>query len=117
MSDSAAPWTATCQAPLSVGFLRQEYWTFSRGFPGSGIKPASPAVAGRFLTVEPPWKSKKFCWGKEQKRGGIGARGNAGSNKDFILLPLRWISHAQKNSVIKESLTYPFSRPVIFKLF
>ena len=22
----AAPWTVTCQVPLSMGFLRQEYW-------------------------------------------------------------------------------------------
>ena len=27
MSDSATPWTAAHQAPLSVGFSRQEYWT------------------------------------------------------------------------------------------
>ena len=26
MSDSATPWTVACQAPLSMGFLRQEYW-------------------------------------------------------------------------------------------
>ena len=25
--DSAAPWTAACQAPLSMGFSRQEYWS------------------------------------------------------------------------------------------
>ena len=37
MSDSfATPWTAACQAPLPVGFSRQEYWSgvdvpFSRG--------------------------------------------------------------------------------------
>ena len=23
----ATPWTAACQAPLSMGFSRQEYWT------------------------------------------------------------------------------------------
>ena len=27
MSDSATPWTAAYQAPLSVGFSRQEYWS------------------------------------------------------------------------------------------
>ena len=33
MSDSVTPWTVTCQALLSLGFLRQEYWSiyFSRG--------------------------------------------------------------------------------------
>ena len=27
MSNSANPWTAACQAPLSMGFSRQEYWS------------------------------------------------------------------------------------------
>ena len=27
MSDSATPWTVACQAPLSMGFSRQEYWS------------------------------------------------------------------------------------------
>ena len=27
MSDSAIPQTVACQAPLSVGFSRQEYWS------------------------------------------------------------------------------------------
>ena len=42
MSDSATPWTAPLQAPLSVGFPRQEYWSglpFSapRDLPDTGI--------------------------------------------------------------------------------
>ena len=27
VSNSATPWTAACQAPLSMGFSRQEYWS------------------------------------------------------------------------------------------
>ena len=27
MSDSATPWAVACQAPLSMGFSRQEYWS------------------------------------------------------------------------------------------
>ena len=27
MSDSGAPWTVAHQAPLTTGFLRQEYWS------------------------------------------------------------------------------------------
>ena len=46
----ATPWTVACQAPLSMGFSRQEYW---RGLPcpppgdlpKSGIEPASPAAS------------------------------------------------------------------------
>ena len=29
MSDSVTPWTVTCQAPLSLGFSRQEYWNLA----------------------------------------------------------------------------------------
>jgi len=42
-------WTVACQAPLSMGFSRQEYWSGlpfpSPGYlPNSGIKPGSPAL-------------------------------------------------------------------------
>ena len=47
--------------PLSMGFPRQEYWSGlpfpSPGdLPDSGVKPTSPALAGGFLTAEPPGK-------------------------------------------------------------
>ena len=64
VSDSfVTPWTIARQAPLSMGFLRQEYWSGlpfpSLGdLPTPGIKPASPALAGRFFTTEPPEKPK-----------------------------------------------------------
>ena len=55
------PWTIVCQAPLSMGFSRQEYWSgFPFPSPGDlsdpGIKPTSPALAGGFFTTEPPGK-------------------------------------------------------------
>ena len=59
MSDSfETPWTVAHQAPLSLGFTRQEYWS---GLPFSpledlsdqGIKPISSALAGGFFTTEP----------------------------------------------------------------
>ena len=55
----ATSWTLACQAPLSMGFPRQEYWSAllfpSLGdLPDPGIKPASPALAGRSFTTEPP---------------------------------------------------------------
>ena len=51
------PWTVAHQAPLSMEFSRQEYWSglpfLSPGhLPNPGIKPASlvsPALAGGFL--------------------------------------------------------------------
>ena len=50
-------WTVTCQAPQSMGFPRQEYWSSllfaSPGdLPNPGIEPESPALAGRFFTTE-----------------------------------------------------------------
>ena len=58
MSDSSAfPWAITHQAPLSMGFPRQEYWSGlpfpSPGdLPDPGIKPSSPALAGGLFTTE-----------------------------------------------------------------
>ena len=45
----ATPWTVACQAPLSMGFSRQEYWSRlpfpSPGdLPNPGTKPRSPAL-------------------------------------------------------------------------
>ena len=56
-----APWTVTCQAPLSIEFSRQEYLPYPPlgDLPDPGIKPASPvfpALAGGFFTTELPGK-------------------------------------------------------------
>ena len=54
-------WTMACQAPLSMGFFRQEYWS-GLPFPPPGhlsvpgIEPTSLALAGGFFTTEPPGK-------------------------------------------------------------
>ena len=58
VSDSATPGTVACQAPLSLGFPRQEYGTgFPFPSPGDlpdpGFKPTSPALVGGFFTTEP----------------------------------------------------------------
>ena len=58
------PWTAACQAPLSMEFSRQEYWSglpfpTPGNCPSLGIEPASlvsPALAGGFFTAAPPVK-------------------------------------------------------------
>ena len=50
-----------CQAPLSIGLPRQEYWN-GLSFPSPGDLPdpgtesMSPALAGRFFTTELPGK-------------------------------------------------------------
>ena len=55
------PWTVAHQALLVHEIPRQEYWSGlpfpSLGeLPNPGIKPASPALAGRFITAELPGK-------------------------------------------------------------
>ena len=57
----ATPWTVAYQAPLSMKFSRQEYWSGlpypSPGdLPDPGIKPMFPAVQADTLPSEPPGK-------------------------------------------------------------
>ena len=57
----ATPWTVAHQAPPSMGFSRQEYWS-GLLFPSLGdlpdpeIEPRSPALQADTLTSEPPGK-------------------------------------------------------------
>ena len=61
------PWTIARQAPQSMGFLRQEYWSGlpcppPGDLPNPGIKPESlmsPALAGKFLTTSTTWEAPK----------------------------------------------------------
>ena len=59
LSDYVTPWTVAHQAPLSMGFHRQEYWS-GLSFPPPGDLPdpgigpvslTSPALAAGFLTT------------------------------------------------------------------
>ena len=55
------PWTVAFQAPLFMGFSRQEYWSGlpfppAGDLPDPGIKPTSPALAGGFFSTRPPGK-------------------------------------------------------------
>ena len=54
-------WTVARQAPPTMGFSRQEYWSGlpfpSPGdLPDPGIEPGSPALEADALTFEPPGK-------------------------------------------------------------
>ena len=55
------PWTVAYQAPPSMGFSRQEYWS-GLPFPSPGnlpdpaIEPRSPTLRADALTSEPPGK-------------------------------------------------------------
>ena len=62
MSDSATSWSVTRQAPLSMGFPRQEYWS---GVPcpppgdlsDPGSEPGSPPLPGGFFTTSATWEA------------------------------------------------------------
>ena len=61
VSDSATALTVAHQAPLSMGFSRQEYWSglpfpSPKDLPDPGIKPTPFVLAGGFFTTEPPGK-------------------------------------------------------------
>ena len=73
MSDSlrVIQWIVTHQAPLSMGFSRQEYWSglpcpttedLPRDLQAQGLNWhlfMSPALAGRFFTTSTTWESLK----------------------------------------------------------
>ena len=68
MSDSVTPRTVACQAPLSVEFSKQEYWS-GLPFPTPGLLPdpgveptslASSALSGEFSNTALPAKPLIF---------------------------------------------------------
>ena len=67
VSDSVTPRTVARQAPVSMGFCRQEYWSGlpcppPGDLPDPEIKSASlksPALAGRFFTTNATWEAPK----------------------------------------------------------
>ena len=60
------PWTVVSQAPLSMGFSRQEYWCGlpfppPGKVPHPGIKPLSlmcPTLAGEVFTTNASWEAQ-----------------------------------------------------------
>ena len=99
------PQTVALQAPLSMGFSRQEYQS-GLPFPSPGdlphpgiepASPASPALAGEFLTAAPG------CIVKKQSRGGRGSHGKPAWSADatesaFMFPTLRMVLHQKKTS-------------------
>ena len=61
----AIPWTVACQAPLSLGFSRQEYWSElpcppTGDLPDPGIESTSlmsPVLVGGFFTTTGTWEA------------------------------------------------------------
>ena len=61
----AIPWTVVCQAPLSMRFFRQEYWSGLPGdLPDPGIEASSltsPALPGGHFTTSTTWEARPHC--------------------------------------------------------
>ena len=61
-------WTVARQAPLSMGFFRQEHWSGlpyapPGDFPNPGIEPTSlmsPALAGELFTTSVAWEAPEW---------------------------------------------------------
>ena len=58
------PWTLALQAPLSMEFSRQDYWSGlpfppPGGLPDPGIKPKSPALSDRLFSTSTSWENYK----------------------------------------------------------
>ena len=72
----ATPWTIAHQAPLSIGFSRQEYWSRlpcppPGDLPDPGTEPTtlkSPALAGKLFTTSTTWEA---LGEREATRNGI----------------------------------------------
>ena len=88
--------TEALQAPLSMGFSRQEYWS---GLPcpppgdllRPGIEPVSPALTGRFFTTITTWEAQILVYGCRNQ--GKGNKLNVTPrifNKEVCLLTARW---------------------------
>ena len=78
------PWTVARQAPLSMTFPRQKYWSglpcpSPEYLPYPGIEPGSPAIQAGSLPSEPPGKSNIGKWnakvGSQEIPGVIGKFG------------------------------------------
>ena len=65
ISDFCGPMDCGPRGSSSMVFSRQDYWSgVPSPTPGDlsdwGIKPTSPALAGRFLTTRTPWKAPRL---------------------------------------------------------
>ena len=76
MSDSVRPpWTIAYQAPLSMEFSRQQYWSglpfLSPGvLPDPGIEPRSPTLQVDSLPSEPPGNPRLYFGGLQNHSDG-----------------------------------------------
>ena len=112
MSDSfATPWTVTHQAPLSVGFLRQKYWSGlpfpSPGdLPDPGIEPRSTCIIGRRFTTwasREDWQENKE---RHKSRGELGFSWDRKLGRFFLFSPSLWLApHFRATQLTSQGLS------------
>ena len=81
----ATPWTVALQAPLSMGFSRQEYWSGlplppPGDLPNTETEPASVAslaLVGGFFTPVPPGKPNYYPWNCQEVSTSMGKAGQS----------------------------------------
>ena len=111
----ATPWTVVYQAPPSMGFSRQEYWSRlpfpSPGdLPDPGIEPGSSAFQADALTSEPPGKPfhgkarfRSCDYSEAEDRG----KGRGSQQSSVARVQPRWIQGIQRvDGVGEERLVY-----------
>ena len=116
---SETPWTVTLQAPLSMGFSRQEYWSElpcppPGDLPDPGIEPtslASPALAGRFFTTSTTWElpNGSQCRTKNNTHEQPAAPSFPCWPKESTLVPILGKQSRISNSLIFPGILAPFS--------
>ena len=100
------PWTVACQAPLSMGFIRQGYWSGlpcspPGDLPNPGIQPRSPTLQAYSLPNEPPGRPRNTGVGSLSLLQGI-----------FPIQELNWgLLHCRR---IPYQLSY-WGSPLLFK--
>ena len=92
VSCSVTPWIVARQAPVSIGFSRQEYWsglpfTYPEDLPNPSIKPRSPELQADSLPAETQGKPKSTGVSSISLLQGIFP--TQGLNLDLLRL-LRW---------------------------
>ena len=104
------PWTVACQAPLSIGFSRQEYWSGlpcppPGDIPNPGMKPRSSTLLVDCLPSKPPGKPKNtgvgsLSFSSQQERG----KAIPLSRK---ILPGSHIDHFEIHLMVQSLTTWP----------
>ena len=85
------PRTVAHQAPPSMGFSRQEYWSGlpfpSPGdLPDAGIEPGSPTLQAGALTSAPPGKPKAHCYYLQKSAPTLGTYSPTNYQKVMVAL-------------------------------